>query len=203
MKFTTMLFDLDGTLVNTAPDLVAALNYVLSSHNQSQVEYSVAKQYVSKGSKALVRFGFGIEDTHPMGITYHQELLAYYEKHIADVSALFPGMNEVIERLDKWGIVTNKPEYLTHPLLEQLGLTPDVVVCGDTLSENKPSPLPIQHAMKQLGLEHTIMIGDDEVDYLSAKHTGIPSILVGWGYSKVTQWHYRVEDAQELLAWVK
>lgn len=205
MKFDTLLFDLDGTLVDTAPDLVESLNVVLKKHNYPLKEYSDAKKLVSKGGKALIKFGFNVDETHPKFLEYHAEFLEYYTHHIADHSKLFAGMGEIIHSLKNWGIVTNKPEKFTHLLLEKLNLKPDVVVCGDTLDENKPSGKPIMYAMEKLGINNTLMIGDDEVDSLAAKNAGIRSVLVSWGYSNVesVQSDYFIKNTNDLKQWIK
>lgn len=203
MKFDTLLFDLDGTLVDTAPDLVESLNVILKKYNHPIKKYNDAKKLVSKGGKALIKFGFNIDETHPNFLAYHTEFLEYYTHHIADKSRLFDGMDEIINSLKNWGIITNKPEKLTHLLLDKLNLKPDVVVCGDTLDENKPSSKPITHAMEKLGIKNTLMIGDDEVDSLAAKNAGIKSVLVSWGYSNLenVESDYFIKDVSEIKQW--
>lgn len=206
MKFDTLLFDLDGTLVDSAPDLVAALNKVLADNNHPPVPLAEARHYITHGAQALVQFGFGIDDSHPYLEQYRQELIEYYNAHIGVHTTVFEGMREIISSLRSWGIVTNKPEKSTHLLLKELDLTPDVVVCGDTLSENKPSGKPILHAMDTLGIKDTLMIGDDIVDVQAGKNAYITTVAVSWGYSTVQEhWGYDflIHHPQELAQWIK
>jgi phosphoglycolate phosphatase len=205
MKFNSMLFDLDGTLVDSAPDLVAALNFVLTQHNKPQVKLAQARNYITHGAKALVQFGFGINDDHPQLEKYRLELIEYYNQNIGVHTTIFNGLESVINSLDSWGIVTNKPEKSTFLLLAELGLRPDVVVCGDSLDENKPSAKPILYAMERLGIDNTLMIGDDKIDIQASKNAGIQSVAVSWGYSKVQpNWDYDflIHKPQELKQWI-
>ncbi|HID49921.1 MAG TPA: HAD family hydrolase, partial [Chromatiales bacterium] len=148
----TVLFDLDGTLADTAPDLAASLNAVLEANGRSPLPFETIRPAVSHGGMALIRLGFGLEPAHPDFDPLRQQLLRQYAGHIAVHTRLFPGMEEVLEHIEQsgmnWGVVTNKPGWLTRPLLEALDLMQRAacVVSGDTLAERKPDPAPMLHA---------------------------------------------------------
>lgn len=187
-KIKTVLFDLDGTLADTAPDLAAALNHVLKIHNCDPLPFETIRPIVSHGGMALITLGFGKE--HPEFDTLYQELLQYYQNNIANETVLFPGMDELLLELEEkninWGVVTNKPSWLTEPLLDALNLTSRsvAIVSGDTLEQRKPHPAPILHACKQAGSEadECIYIGDAERDIEAGNRAGMHSIVALFGY---------------------
>lgn len=187
-KIKTVLFDLDGTLADTAPDLAAALNHVLKTHNCKPLPFETIRPLVSHGGMALITLGFGKE--HPEFDTLYQELLQYYQNNIANETVLFPGMDELLLELEEkninWGVVTNKPSWLTEPLLDALNLTSRsvAIVSGDTLEQRKPHPAPILHACKQAGSEadECIYIGDAERDIEAGNRAGMHSIVALFGY---------------------
>lgn len=187
-KIKTVLFDLDGTLADTAPDLANALNYVLKKHHYTPLPYEKIRPIVSHGGMALVTLGFGEE--HPEFDTFYKELLEYYLNNIANETTLFPGMDELLLALDKdninWGVVTNKPTWLTEPLLDALDLTARAVtiVSGDTLDERKPHPAPLLHACQQAGskAEECIYVGDAERDIEAGNRAGMLSLVALFGY---------------------
>jgi phosphoglycolate phosphatase len=185
-----VLFDLDGTLLDTAPDLAAALNIQLAIHQYPGVHYEKIRPIASHGSKALVKLGFKIEENHPNFARLRQEYLNIYSEHSCNFTDLFPGMAEVLTQLEKkqiaWGIVTNKPAWLTMPILKNLNLIDktNCVVCGDTLSVTKPDPAPLLYACEVLQRKSAecIYIGDAEFDIIAGKRAGIKTILAGYGY---------------------
>lgn len=187
-KIKTVLFDLDGTLADTAPDLAAALNHVLKTHNCEPLPFETIRPFVSHGGMALITLGFGKE--HPEFDTLYRELLQYYQNNIANETVLFPGMDELLLELEEkninWGVVTNKPSWLTEPLLDALNLTSRsvAIVSGDTLEQRKPHPAPILHACKQAGSEadECIYIGDAERDIEAGNRAGMHSIVALFGY---------------------
>lgn len=187
-KIKTVLFDLDGTLADTAPDLANALNHVLKLHNCDPLPYETIRPFVSHGGAALVTLGFGKD--HPEFDTIYKELLAHYEANIANETTLFPGMNELLLELEdkniSWGVVTNKPAWLTEPLLDALNLTSRTVsiVSGDTLEQRKPHPAPILHACNQAGSEaqECLYVGDAERDIEAGNAAGMLSIVALFGY---------------------
>ena len=187
-KIKTVLFDLDGTLADTAPDLAGALNHVLKMHNQDPLPYETIRPYVSHGGAALINLGFGKD--HPEYDVLYQELLHYYLNNIANETTLFSGMNELLQELEEkninWGVVTNKPGWLTDPLMEELNLTSRAVsiVSGDTLEQRKPHPAPILHACNQAKSEahECLYIGDAERDIKAGNAAGMLSIVALFGY---------------------
>ncbi|CAC9590375.1 Similar to phosphoglycolate phosphatase, clustered with ubiquinone biosynthesis SAM-dependent O-methyltransferase [uncultured Gammaproteobacteria bacterium] len=197
MMVNTILFDLDGTLIDTAPDLAYALNQLLQENGLSQKPYEQIKPLVAFGGKALIKFGFECEDSHPQFLKWHQRILEIYTNNIDRSSSTFDGIDALINMLKAqklhWGIVTNKPENLTHLLLEKLGINPDVIVCGDTLEFNKPHPAPLLYACAQLAIDprRCLFIGDDKNDMLAGTNANIKTVAVTYGYGKVEKnWNY-------------
>jgi phosphoglycolate phosphatase len=197
MNISTILFDLDGTLVDTAPDLAYALNALLLENGMSEKPYDQIKPLVSLGGKALIKFGFDCDESHPDFIDRHQRILSIYTDNIARNSKTFTGIDELIAFVKDqkmfWGIVTNKPENLTHLLLERLRLKPDVVVCGDTLEHNKPHPAPLLYACSQLATtpQQCLFVGDDKNDILAGQSANIKTVAVSYGYGKIElDWNY-------------
>ena len=193
----TILFDLDGTLIDTAPDLAYALNTLLVEQGLSEKPYESIKPLVAHGGKALVAYGLDIDESNPNFAQYHQRVLQIYTDNIDRHSQTFDGIDELIawatDQSLFWGVVTNKPENLTHLLLDKLSLSPDVVVCGDTLSVNKPHPAPLIYACAQLGSlpSNTLFIGDDKNDVLAGQAAEIKTVAVSYGYGPVAQdWGY-------------
>jgi len=208
MTVSTILFDLDGTLIDTAPDLAYALNKLLEENGLTQKPYDQIKPLVAFGGKALIKFGFECEDSHPKFAVWHRRILEIYTNNIDRSSSTFDGIDDLINALKKkklhWGIVTNKPENLTHLLLEKLNIKPDVVVCGDTLEFNKPHPAPLLYACAQLAVEpkKCLFVGDDLNDMLAGSNANIKTVAVTYGYGRVTKnWNYdhKIDQPQELL----
>lgn len=187
-KIKTVLFDLDGTLADTAPDLANALNHVLKSHNCDPLPFEIIRPIVSHGGAALITLGFGKE--HPNFDQLYKELLVHYEANIANETTLFPGMNELLIELEEnninWGVVTNKPAWLTEPLLDALNLTSRTatIVSGDTLEQRKPHPAPLLHACEQAGskAEECVYIGDAERDIEAGINAGMYTLVALFGY---------------------
>ena len=208
MTVSTILFDLDGTLIDTAPDLAYALNKLLEENGINQKPYDQIKPLVAFGGKALIKFGFECEDNHPKFSVWHRRILEIYTNNIDRSSSTFDGIDDLINTLKNkklhWGIVTNKPENLTHLLLEKLNIKPDVVVCGDTLEFNKPHPAPLLYACAQLAVEpkKCLFVGDDLNDMLAGSNANIKTVAVTYGYGCVTKnWNYdhKIDQPQELL----
>ncbi|BBB23908.1 phosphoglycolate phosphatase [Isorropodon fossajaponicum endosymbiont JTNG4] len=208
MSINTILFDLDGTLIDTAPDLAYALNTVLKYSGLSEKPYEKIKPLVALGGKALIKFGFDCDEFHPDFIDRHQKILNIYKDNISQFSKTFSGIDALIKTIKTrqmfWGVVTNKPENLTHLLLEKLDINPDVVVCGDTLAFNKPHPAPLLYACVQLAINPSqcLFVGDDKNDILAGKNAHIKTVAVTYGYGKVKEdWYYDylINEAEELL----
>ena len=197
MTLSTILFDLDGTLINTAPDLAYALNTLLLENGVEEKPYEAIKPLVTHGGKALVAMGFECNESHPEFTKRHQRLLQIYTDNIDKYAKTFEGIDDLLKLIKQrkllWGVVTNKPENLSHLLLGKLGIKPDVVVCGDTLEYNKPHPAPLLYACAQLCVSPVscLFVGDDENDMIAGKNAGIKTVAVTYGYGKVVQgWNY-------------
>ena len=195
-----ILFDLDGTLIDTAPDMGGALNKLLVEENLAPIPLQQIRPYVSQGGLVLTRLGFAgkvpDEEIEPL----RQRFLQHYRAIVADKSRLFDGYEAVLAEIESrempWGIVTNKPEWLTFPLLEQLGLASraGVVIGGDSLQQRKPHPLPLQVAAERLGVacERCVYLGDDERDVVAAKAAKMKTLVAAYGY---------IEDAAAIAGW--
>jgi len=186
----TILFDLDGTLADTAPDLADALNIVLVNNGKDALPFEQIRPVVSHGGMALVRLGFGIEPEHPEFEPLRQQLLQIYASSIANKTRLFPGMTELLNNIESagmnWGVVTNKPAWLTEPLLDALQLSQRAVsiVSGDTLAERKPHPSPLLYACEQAGSQgfECVYVGDAERDIVAGHKAGMKTIVALFGY---------------------
>ena len=188
--YTTVLFDLDGTLIDTAPDMANALNLLLLEQGMAELPYHSIRPVVSNGSVALVKLGFGdIDDAERMDYL-KQRYLDIYQAHLCEDSKLFDGMSELltlIESLDmNWGVVTNKPGWLTNPLMEQIGLFERAacIVSGDTTQNRKPHPEPMYHACLAAGseAEHCIYVGDARRDIEAGNNAGMKTLVAMYGY---------------------
>jgi len=189
-KKTAVLFDLDGTLADTAPDLAYALNETLRLNNKQTLSFEEIRPVVSHGGIALIKLGFGFGPEAENYDTVRQQLLDIYLQNIARETRLFPGMDELLETLEKnnhpWGVVTNKPGWLTSPLMDALNLTHRAacIVSGDTTSKNKPHPEPMFYACEQASLipENCIYVGDAERDIAAGRAAGMKTVAALFGY---------------------
>jgi len=187
---THVLFDLDGTLLDTAPDLAAALNAARSLRALAPLPFSAIRPSVSHGSFALARIGCDFDEGSEAFERFRLDLLESYAANVARESSLFDGMDELLGRLESigipWGIVTNKPEYLTAPLLHALDLTERaaVVICGDTAPNKKPHPEPLLLAASRINArpERCVYIGDAERDIVAGKAAGMTTVVALYGY---------------------
>jgi len=185
-----VLFDLDGTFADTAQDLAAALNFVLTQNDKQALSFETIRPEVSNGGNALIKLGFKIETDHPDFENYRQQLLDYYEKNIAQFTKPFDGMEQVLKYFDEnnivWGVVTNKPAWLTDPLMAALSLPtqPQCIVSGDTLTTRKPDPKPLLHACKLINCKpsDTIYIGDAKRDIEAGQNANMQTLVALFGY---------------------
>jgi phosphoglycolate phosphatase len=194
-----VLFDLDGTLLDTAPDMGGALNELRVEQGLEPLSAATIRGHVSRGAAALVRLGFpGLSEAERA--VRVERFLTLYRNRVSLETRPFPEVPAVLDRLEArgmpWGIVTNKPTWLTDPLLLALGLSrrARVVVCGDTLPERKPSPLPLLHAAARLEIapDRCIYVGDDLRDMQAARAAGMPGIGARFGY---------IDSAEKLDEW--
>lgn len=183
-----LLFDLDGTLVDTAPDLARATNALRAHHGLEPLPFETIRAQVSNGGSALVTLALGLDAEHPEHATARDFLLDAYGKDVAVESQVFAGLERLLELWAlpprAWGIVTNKPRAYTVPLIEALGLTPGALLCADDLPVRKPAPEPLWEAARQLGVEPAACwyIGDHARDMQAARAAGMAAIAVGYGY---------------------
>jgi N-acetyl-D-muramate 6-phosphate phosphatase len=194
-----VLFDLDGTLLDTAPDMVAALNTLRVEEQREPLPYDVVRPLVSHGAARLLRLGFPDADA-AAHLALQQRYLDVYRGALSVHTRLFNGMETVLSELRQrghlLGIVTNKPAWLTGPLLEQLALSElfACVVSGDTVAERKPHPMPMLHAAQLAGVAASdcVYVGDAERDIQAAHAAGMPGLVAVYGY---------LEPHEDWLAW--
>jgi phosphoglycolate phosphatase len=188
-RVDAVLFDLDGTLLDTAPDLVGALNHLRVDEGLAAEPVEKYRPLVSQGALGLIRAG--LPDRGPEEeARRRQRFLDWYARHSMDHTAPFPGIELLLETLEgagvPWAVVTNKPTFLTVPMLEALGWDQraGAVVCGDTLSVSKPDPAPVLHACDALGVApaRSAMVGDDPRDLDAGEAAGALSVLASFGY---------------------
>ncbi|OUR72385.1 phosphoglycolate phosphatase [Methylophaga sp. 41_12_T18] len=190
LTFSAILFDLDGTLADTAPDLAFALNTLLQEQGHSTLTYEAIRPVASHGSVALIKLGFNIGPEDDGYKALQQRFISLYQQNIARETRLFDGMEAVLAKLEanniSWGIVTNKPAFLTDPLVEKLALADRAacVVSGDTTAHSKPHPAPMLHACELINHapEDCLYIGDAERDIQAGKNTNMRTMTARWGY---------------------
>lgn len=185
-----ILFDLDGTLADTAPDLAGALNAMLRADGRELLPFELIRPWVSWGALALIRLGYGDGLSRDEIASLRGRFLSCYEASLCRGSRLFPGVPEALDALDSagvaWGIVTNKPGWLTEPLLGALGLgdRAGTVISGDTLPFAKPHPMPLLHAARELDAlpARSIYVGDNVRDIEAGRAAGMRTVAAAWGY---------------------
>ncbi len=216
-----VLFDLDGTFADTAQDLAEALNFVLTKNGQATLPFEAIRPIVSNGGIALIQLGFQIEPEHPSFETYRQQLLEYYQQNIAQFTRPFNGIENVLEYLTNnniaWGIVTNKPGWLTEPLMAALNLSgalpsqPKCIVSGDTLETRKPDPGTLLHACELMNCSpvDTIYIGDAKRDIEAGQNADMQTLVALFGYigedDDPQSWGATdaVEQPLDIIDWIK
>lgn len=191
MRPKLVLFDLDGTLADTAVDIARATNRVLVEAGRPPLALGEVRARVSFGARALLRTGFDSPLTDPELERLLAQLFRYYAETPAIDTAVFPGLAELIREFatagSRWGVVTNKPEALAVPIVAALGLEPAPVciIGGDTSARKKPDPLPLREACRRAGVapSETIYVGDAEIDARAASAAGMPLAVAGFGYA--------------------
>jgi phosphoglycolate phosphatase len=187
---TAVFFDLDGTLADTAPDLAAALNQLLVEHHQPALPFEKIRPVVSRGGNALIELAFGIKPNDSCFPPLRERFLEIYQTRLHNSTYLFEGMEAVLDTLEvkqiTWGVITNKPAWLTHPLMEKLQLTvrAGCIVCGDSTANPKPHPAPMLLACE---LTHSkpassLYVGDAERDVAAGRAAGMHTLVALYGY---------------------
>lgn len=216
----SVLFDLDGTLLDTAPDMTNALNMLLAEEGKNPLSYEHCRDYVSHGSIAMVSLGFGTAGKSQQEKAKFEQrrlrFLALYEKNLCVDTKLFKGMEETLRFIEKqgipWGVVTNKPGFLTEPLLQQLGLDSRAcsVISGDTIAQRKPDPAPLYLAANECEVLATecIYVGDAERDIEAGNRANMRTLIASYGYidsaQKPTQWGANgvIESPSDIIEWL-
>jgi 2-phosphoglycolate phosphatase len=185
----SVLFDLDGTLIDTAPDMVAVLVAMQADRGHDPVDYKLARSNVSNGAIGLIRLAFpGLDDAAEKQL--HVEFLDRYEVSVCDKSRVFSGLGDLLDRLDDaaypWGVVTNKPGRMSEPLLAALNLSSRMacIVSGDTIAERKPHPAPLLLASRTTGIapQNTVYVGDAARDIEAGRAAGMYTVGAAYGY---------------------
>lgn len=211
-----VLFDLDGTLVDTAPDMVAAANELRRLQGLPALPLEQLRGRVSHGAVGLVTAALDRQPEDPDFERLRMDFLALYGERNHEHSELFPGMHDVLENLGRWGvpwgIVTNKPTAYADPLLDRLGLNDSAgtVVTGDALRHRKPHPEPILHACRQLQVMPggCVCVGDAERDFQASRRAGARGVVALWGYidrrDRPRDWSAEawLETPEALSAWI-
>lgn len=187
--YSAVLFDLDGTLVDTAPDMVAVLQSMQVDHDVEPVSFDLGRAYVSNGALGLLRLGFPGLDDEQIEVL-RPEFLDRYAGRIAEQSIVFQGLDTLLDQLDSaalpWGVVTNKPGFLTEPLMLALHLAQRAACCvsGDTLPKRKPDPAPLHYACELAGIdaETSLYIGDSSRDIAAGRAAGMGTVAAAYGY---------------------
>lgn len=211
-----VLFDLDGTLIDSAPDLAGAANRLRAAHGLAPLPFDQLRPLVGAGARGMVGAAMGVSPDDPRFVPLRDEFLALYEAHMLDRTQVFAGMPSVLAALEAarvpWGIVTNKAERFALPVVAGLGLCSRaaVLVCGDTTPHAKPHPAPLLEAARRLGVEATacVYVGDDLRDVQAGKAAGMATVAAAWGYlglgEPVAAWQADVviELPSQLLNWL-
>lgn len=188
----SVLFDLDGTLLDTASDLGNALNELRGNHKLEPLPLATIRPYAGYGSREMLKLAFDIDENHPHYTNYLDDFLHLYQTHLTKTTRFFPGMQDLLNELDEreitWGIVTNKPSRFAFDLLKAMDLDKRAacIVCGDSLSKRKPDPDQILHACDLLNITpaNTLYIGDTMIDVTASKAAGTKSLVALYGYIK-------------------
>jgi phosphoglycolate phosphatase len=204
-------------LADTALDLAYALNVTLQQHGKPPLDINNIRPFVSLGGAAMLKLGFGKTAADPEYEGLRNYFLGIYSRNLSRQTRLFPGMEHVLDTLDRravpWGIVTNKPGWLTEPLLEALHLKhrASCIISGDTLPYSKPRPEPLLHACSLMDSspENTVYVGDARRDIEAGKNAGMHTVLARYGYidadDEPDNWgaDAAIDDPVEILAWLQ
>lgn len=194
-----VLFDLDGTLIDTAPDFARVLNKMLCEDGCAPIGFERIRAKVSYGARALVTLAYGVTESSEEFEPLRQRLLNYYGQEVAKESRPFPGIDVLLQSLPGmrlgWGIVTNKPSRFTEPLIASMTMLPrpGAVVCPDHVKQTKPDPESLLLACRQIGVrpQTSMYVGDHQRDIEAGRRAGLITVAVRWGYHETTE---QIED---------
>jgi len=212
-----VLFDLDGTMADTAPDLASSLNQLLREQGRQVLPYEQIRPTVSDGGAYMICKAFQIDEQHQNFLELRDRFLEIYQSHLADRTSTFTEMDHILHQLEmdgiKWGIVTNKSSRFTNPLMQELGLfsRAGCIVCGDTLEQNKPHPAPMIHACKLINKKpaETLYVGDAKRDVEAGLSAGMYTLIACYGYigndDNPDSWGASgcVNSPMEILTWLQ
>lgn len=215
-KISTVLFDLDGTLIDTAPDMAAALDILCNEEKHPVLPYAEVRPFVSNGSVALVKLAFGDTLEEQTLERLKARYLQIYQDHLTLKSRLFDEMDELLQQLEsnniKWGVVTNKPGWLTEPLMDALGLQSRAacIVSSDSTENRKPHPEPMFYACKLANAQpdECVYVGDARRDIEAGQNAGMRTIVAQYGYigkgENTDDWQadHRIESPSQLLLYI-
>ena len=214
---SSVFFDLDGTLADTAPDLAAALNQVLHEQGKAALPLESIRPSVSLGGNAMVKLAFSIEEDDPEFEGLRIRFLEIYQQRLHQDTHVFPGIDEVLDYLEgknmTWGVVTNKPEWLTNPVMDQLQLTQRAacIISGDTTDYRKPHPGSMLHACEvaRCDPETSLYVGDALRDIEAGRAAGMKTLTADYGYiandENPDEWNAdgRISQPEEIIDWLK
>jgi len=195
-----VLFDLDGTLIDSAPDLGAAADKMRTDRGMSSLDYALYRPMAGSGARGMLEIAFGMAPEHPDYEAFKEEFLSNYEQAMTVRSVIFEGVHDLLAHIEgqgmRWGVVTNKHQRFTLPLTAQLPLfaTAQAIVSGDTTPHAKPHPEPLFEAARRMQLppEHCWYVGDDERDIVAGKAAGMTTVAAHYGYlgsqAEVMRW---------------
>jgi N-acetyl-D-muramate 6-phosphate phosphatase len=208
-----VLFDLDGTLIDSAPDLGAAADLMRTTRGLPSIEMAAYRPMAGAGARGMLGVAFGMDPDHPEYNTLREEFFANYEQRLTQDTIVFPGVAELLDDLVQqgtpWGVVTNKSARFTTPLTSAMPLfaSASTIISGDTTAHAKPHPLPLLEAARRLDVppESCVYVGDDERDIVAGLAAGMKTVAATYGYlgqkSDTQQWgaHATINSALELL----
>ena len=214
---SSVFFDLDGTLADTAPDLAAALNQVLHEQGKPTLPMESIRPSVSLGGNAMVKLAFSIEEEDPEFDGLRIRFLDIYQQRLHQDTQVFPGIDAVLDYLEgknmTWGVVTNKPEWLTNPVMDQLKLTQRAacIISGDTTEYSKPHPGSMLHACEvaQCDPETSLYVGDALRDIEAGRAAGMKTLTADYGYiannENPDDWNAdgKISKPEEIIDWLK